>query len=152
MRHSAIAVSGPQTDSSIVQGGLRSPKAATEPNPNHRNLRSSGSLELGPIGGTPWVSVFPRPFLVILAVTERRGLIAKKSPPRLVRPSASNRHVAGHGGLGNAETEHPKFTMDPWRSPQKVLVGHLCDQLADFTGNPRAPTAPATTRSISPKR
>ena len=62
MRHSAIAVSGPQTDSSIVQGGLRSPKAATEPNPYHRNLRSPGSLELGPIGGTPWVSVFPLTF------------------------------------------------------------------------------------------
>ena len=77
-------------------------------------------------------------------MTERHGLIAKKSPPRLSRPSASCGHVARYGGLGDAETEHQKFTMDPWRTPEKVLTGHPYDQMADFTGNPRAPTAPAT--------
>jgi hypothetical protein len=46
--------------------------------------------------------------------------------------------------LGDAETEHQKFTVDPWRTPEKVLTGHLCDQMGDFTGNPRAPAAPAT--------
>ena len=64
-----------------------------------------------------------RAFLEILAVTERHGLIAKKSPPRLPRPSALSGHVAQHGGLGDAETQHQKFTMNPRRSPQKVLVG-----------------------------
>ena len=89
-------------------------------------------------------SVCPRPLLGILAVTERHGLIAKKSPPRLSRPSASCRQVARHGGLGDAETEHQKLTMDPWRTPEKVLTGHPYDQMADLTGNPGAPTAPAT--------
>src|SRR5512137_2589658 len=42
--------------------------------------------------------------------------------------------------------------MDPRRTPKKVLMGHLCDQLADFAGNPRAPAAPATPCSISPSR
>src|SRR5208337_3169567 len=96
--------------------------------------------------------VSTRPFLEILVVTERHGLIAKKSPPRLPRPSASSRHVARYRGLGDAETQHLKFTMDPRRTPEKVLTGHPYDQIADFAGNPRAPTAPATPRSISPKR
>ena len=52
MRHSAIALSGAQTNSSNVQGGLWLAKAAPEPNPYRRNLRSPGSLELGPIGLT----------------------------------------------------------------------------------------------------
>jgi hypothetical protein len=52
MRHSAIALSGPQMDSSIAWGGLCSPEAAPEPNPYHRNLCSPGSLELGRIGLT----------------------------------------------------------------------------------------------------
>jgi len=61
-------------------------------------------------------------------VTECHTLIAKKSPPRLPRPSASSRHVARHGGLGDAETHHQKFTMDPRRTPEKVLTGHPYDQ------------------------
>ena len=42
-------------------------------------------------------------------------------------------------------TDFPRISNSPH-------TGHLCDQLADFTGNPRAPTAPATACSISPKR
>jgi hypothetical protein len=95
------------------------------------------------------VSVSLRPLFGILA--ECTGLIAKKGPPRLGWPSAWCRQVARHGGLRDAEPEHEKLAMDPWRTPEKVLTGHLCDQMADFTGNPRAPTAPATPRSISPK-
>ena len=57
-----------------------------------------------------------------------------------------------HGGLGNAETEHQKFTMDPRCTPEKVLTGHPYDQMTDFAGNPRTPAAPATACSISPKR
>ena len=145
MRYSAIALSGAQNNSSNIQGGLWLTKAAPEPNPYRRNLRSRGSLEPGRIGMTPQSSVFPRPLLGILAVTERHGLIAKESPPRWSRPSASRGHVARHGGLGDAETEHQKFTMDPRRTPEKVVTGHPYDQMADFPGNPRAPTAPATT-------
>ena len=93
MRHSAITMSGAQTNSCNVQGGLLLGKAAPQPNPYRRNLRSPSSLELGPIGLTLWASVSRRPLLGILAVIERHGLIAKKSPPRMPRPSASCRQV-----------------------------------------------------------
>ena len=53
MCDSAIALTGPPTNSSIVQGGLWSLKATPEPNPYRcRNLRSPRSLELAPRGLT----------------------------------------------------------------------------------------------------
>jgi hypothetical protein len=126
--HSAIALSGAQTNSSSIQGGLWLTKAA------------------------PVVQRLPRLLLAIFAVTESHGLIAKKSPPRWSRPSASRGHIARHGSLGDAEIEHRKLAMDPRRTPEKVLTGHLYDQVADFLGNPRASAAPATTCAIPPKR
>ena len=86
--------------------------------------------------------VSPRPLLGILA--ECTGLIANKGPPRLSGPSAWCWQVARYGGLGHCEPEHEKLGMDPWRT-QKVLTGHLCDQMADLTGNLGALTSPATT-------
>jgi hypothetical protein len=53
MRNSAIALSGAQTNSADVQGRLWWGKAAPEPNPYRRNLRSPGSPELGPMGVIP---------------------------------------------------------------------------------------------------
>jgi hypothetical protein len=44
--------------------------------------------------------------------------------------------------LGDAETEHQKFTMDPRRTPQKFREPSY-DQMSDYAGNPRAPAAPA---------
>src|ERR1700739_4791957 len=44
--------------------------------------------------------------------------------------------------LGDAETEHQKFTMDPGRTPQKFR-GPSYDQMSDYAGNPQAPAAPA---------
>ena len=146
----SVAVGGPQTNSSSLQGGLLSAKATPEPNTYRSNLRNRGSYELGPIRLTMQARVNPRPLLGIVA--ERTGLIAKKGPPRLCWPSAWCWQVARYGGLGDAEPEHEKFTMDPWRAPEKVLAGHLCDQMADLTGDPRTPTSPVTTRSISPNR
>jgi hypothetical protein len=96
-------------------------KTATEPNSYLGNLRSGGFHQLGPIGLTMDASVSPRPLLVILA--EHTGLIAKKSPPRMCWPSACYGHVARHGGLGDAETEHEKLTMDPWRAPRESSHG-----------------------------
>jgi hypothetical protein len=148
--HALIALNGPQTNSSSVEGGLMMAKTATEPNSYRGNLRSGEFHELGPIGLTMEASVSPRPLLVILA--EHTGLIAKKSPPQLCWPSACYRQVARHGGLGDAEAEHQKLTMDPWRTPEKVLTGHLGNQIADLTGNPVTPTSPATTRSIPRNR
>jgi hypothetical protein len=122
VRHSAIALSGAQTNSSNTQRGLWLGKDSSEANnPYRRNLRSPGSLELNPIGLNMQDSVSLQPFLGVLAVTERHGLIAKESPPRWYR-SASCEHVARHGGLGDAETEHQKLAMDPWRTPEKVLT------------------------------
>jgi hypothetical protein len=46
MRHSAIALSGPQPDSSIAWGGLCLVEAAPEPDPFFCNSCSPGSLEL----------------------------------------------------------------------------------------------------------
>ena len=72
-------------------------------------------------------SVSPRPLLGILAVAERTGLIAKKGPPRLCRPSAWRRQVTRYGGLGDCKPEHEKLAMDPWRTPEKVVTGHPYD-------------------------
>jgi hypothetical protein len=87
--------------------------------------------------------VNPRPLFGILA--ERTGLIAKKGPPRLCWPPAWCWQVARYGGLEDAEPEHEKFTMDPWRAPEKVLTGYPRNQMADLTGDPRTPTSPVTT-------
>jgi hypothetical protein len=45
----SVALGGPQTNSSSLQGGLLSAKATPEPNTRRSNLRSRGSRELGPI-------------------------------------------------------------------------------------------------------
>ena len=142
VRHASIAMSDAQINSSNVEGGLLSVKAAPEPNTYRRNLRSRGSHELGPMGRNMPARVSLRPLLGMLA--ERTGLIAKKGPPRLCWPSAWCWQVARHGGLGDAEPEHEKFAMDPWRTPEKILTGHPCDQITDLSGNLGAPTSPAT--------
>jgi hypothetical protein len=152
MCHSAIALRVAQANSSNVHGRLWLGETAPEPNPYRRNLWNPEKLQLSPTLLNMQSGVSPRAFLEILAVTERHGLIAKKSPPRLPRPPALSRHVARHGCLGDAETEHQKFTMDPRRTPEKVLTGHPYDQTGDFAGNPRAPAAPTPPGSISPKR
>jgi hypothetical protein len=59
----SVALGGPETNSSSLQGGLLSAKAAPEPNTYRRSLRSRGSHELDPIGLTVQARVSPRPFL-----------------------------------------------------------------------------------------
>jgi len=78
----SVAVGGPQTNSSSLQGGLLSAKATPKPNTYRSNLRNRGSYELGPIRLTMQARVNPRPLFGILA--ERTGLIAKKGPPTTV--------------------------------------------------------------------
>ena len=85
-------------------------------------------------------------------LAERTGLIAKKGPPRLSRPSVWCRQVARYRGLRDCETEHQKLAVNPWSTPEKILTDHPCDQTADLAGNPWTPASPATTRSISPHR
>src|ERR1700674_5948911 len=143
VRAGSLAPSGPQTNSSSAQDGLLSAKTAPELNAYRRNLRSRGSRELGPMGRNMQTRVSARPVLGILA--ERTGLIAKKGPPRLCWPSAWCGQVARYRGLGDREPEHEKLALDPRRTPEKVLTGHLCDQTPDLTGDPRTPAPPATT-------
>jgi len=130
VRHSAVALREAQVNSSSAQSELSLA---------HSNLRHHGSFARNPTGLTMQVSTSLRPLWGILA--ESTGLIAKKGPPRLFWLSAWCRQVARYCGLRNAETEHQKLAMDPWRTPEKVLTGHLCYQKANFTGDPRAPTA-----------
>ena len=152
MRHALIPINGSQINTSEFRVACGCAKTCLSPTHTTTICVAPETLELALVGRKMQASVCPRPLLGILAVTERDGLIAKKGPPRLPRPSASSRQVERHGGLGDAETEHQKLTMDPRRTPKEVLAGHLCDQLADFTGNPGSPAAPATSGSISPKR
>jgi hypothetical protein len=119
--HASIALSGSQTNSFSVRGGLLLACS---------NLRSRGLHEFGPLGLTLWAGVCPRQLLGLLAVTERHGLIAKEGPPRLRWPSARCSQVARYVGLRDPETEHEKLAVDPWHTPEKSLTGHPCDQTA----------------------
>src|SRR6266852_7561086 len=69
-------------------------------------------------------------------VAERASLIAQEAPPRLGWPSAWCRQITRDGGLGNGVSEHEKLTVDPWHAPEKVLPGHLSDQIAHLAGRP----------------
>jgi hypothetical protein len=51
---------------------------------------------------------------------------------------------SGGTGLGNGEPEHEKLTVDPRRTPEKVLPAYLSGQIAHLAGDPRTPTSPAT--------
>jgi len=125
VRHASIALSRSRINSFSIQGG---PSLAPS------NLRSRGFHEIDRIGCDRRASVSVRPFLGILA--ERTGLIAKKGPPRLSRPSAWCRQVARYGGLRDAEIEHEELAVNPWSTPEKILTGHPSDQTADLAGNP----------------
>ena len=142
MQRGSLVPGGSQTDSSSVRGGRLAAKAAPEPDTDRRNLRSRKSHELGPIGLNMRSRGSPRPRLGILAKCS--GLIAQEAPPRLGWPSAWCRQVTRDGGLGNGEPEHEKLTVDPGRTPEKVLPAHLADQIAHLAGDPRTPTSPAT--------
>src|SRR6202050_1824432 len=54
----SVAVGGPQTNSSSLQGGLLSAKATPEPNTYRSNLRNRGSYELGPIRLTTYTRAY----------------------------------------------------------------------------------------------
>jgi hypothetical protein len=79
-----------------------------------------------------------------VVVAEGDGLIAKKAPPRLYRPSAWCGQITRYGGLGDPETEHEKLAMNPWSTPEKILTGHPRDQTADLAGNLWMPSSPVT--------
>lgn len=51
-------------------------------------------------------------------------------PPRRSRGLG---HIAGYRSLGDPETQHAQFAMDPWGSPQGVLLRQAADQRDEFS-------------------
>jgi hypothetical protein len=117
-----------------------------------RNLPNCEAHDPPPVKpGMQASGLFAGHILRILAAAKGEGLVAQKRPPRLSRSPACVGHIARHRCLGDAETEHAKLAMDPWRTPEKVLTGHPCDQLADLAFDPGPSSAPTTTRAIAPQ-
>ncbi len=58
-------------------------------------------------------------------------------------------YVLGDGGLGNLNSELEQLAVDPRRAPQRVLLAHARDQLADVRRN-RRPAGAAGARFPSP--
>ncbi len=62
-------------------------------------------------------------------------MVAQERPPSLRwRPSVSD-HVFGDRRLGDVESEFQQFTMDARGAPQRVLLAHPLDELAQLTVN-----------------
>ncbi len=77
-----------------------------------------------------------------------RRVIAQESLPALRRRSASARHVFGDGRLADLDAQLQQFSMDPRRTPERVLTAHLPDQVAHVIRNRRPPGPPS--RSPAP--
>src|ERR1700720_2437116 len=79
------------------------------------------------------------------------GMIAKERPPALGWRVSSLGHVLGHARLSDINAELEEFSMDPWRSPQRIGNAHLADKLAYLRryswSAPRAPQLPPPVRS-----
>src|SRR5262249_49188176 len=60
-------------------------------------------------------------------------MVAQECPPRLRWRSSVFDHVVGDGRLGDLEAKLEQFAMDARGAPQRVLLVHLPDQIAQFT-------------------
>ena len=118
------------------------PRPRLSPTPTAAICAVVDRMSLAPIGANRRARGSQRPCLGILAKCS--GLIAQEAPPRLGWLSARCRQITRDGGLGNGVSKHEKLTVDPRRTPEKVLPAHLSDQIAQLTGDPRTPTSPAT--------
>ena len=58
-------------------------------------------------------------------------MILQKSPPSLARWRAALDNVLGNGGQGDLKPELEQFTIDAWRTPQRVLNAHTADQRSE---------------------
>src|ERR1019366_6342753 len=67
-------------------------------------------------------------------------MIAEKCLPCLQRPTLPRHHVFRHRRLGNLDAELEQLTMDPGRSPERVLKAHSSDQVANLLIDPRSAT------------
>lgn len=59
-------------------------------------------------------------------------MISQKDPPGLVGVWRPSRQVPRDCSLTHIETKLQKFTMDPWRTPERVLFVHLSNECPDF--------------------
>jgi hypothetical protein len=59
----------------------------------------------------------------------RLRLIAQKRLPALRPRPPTLRQVFRDGGLGDLETQHQQFAMDPGRSPGRVFPAHLMNEV-----------------------
>src|SRR5258708_38653134 len=66
-------------------------------------------------------------------------VVAQKCPPVLGWRSSASDHVLGDCGLGDFEPKLEQFTMDAWAAPQRVLLAHPSDQIAQLTLDPGSP-------------
>ena len=60
-------------------------------------------------------------------------VVSKKRPPGLRRRPPISHHVFGDRRLGDFEAEHQQFAMDPGRTPERILVAHPSDEIAQLT-------------------
>ena len=59
-------------------------------------------------------------------------MIIEKAPPGLRRWLATANHVLGDGGLGNGYTKLRQLAVHAGRTPERIGLAHLPDQLAYF--------------------
>ena len=59
-------------------------------------------------------------------------MVAKERLPSLRGRAPPPRHVLGDAGLADVDAELEKFSVDSWRSPQRVDNAHLADQSPDL--------------------
>src|SRR5580704_9402062 len=68
-------------------------------------------------------------------------MISKEGFPSLQRPTFPRYHVFRYRRLGNLDAELEQLTMDPGRSPERVLKAHSSDQIANLLIDPRPAAA-----------
>jgi len=64
-------------------------------------------------------------------------MVAQKCRPSLCRLGTPGRfpHPAQHRSFRNIEAKHLQLSVNPWRTPGRILGNHANDQLAQFLGN-----------------
>jgi hypothetical protein len=59
-------------------------------------------------------------------------MVANQRLPSLPGRAPPPRHVLGDADLADVDVELEKFSVDSWRSPQRLCNAHLVDQPANF--------------------
>ena len=70
-------------------------------------------------------------------------MITQERLPALRRRSSSSQHVLRDGRLRDREAQFQQFTMDTWRTPERVFSTHPMDEIPQFAIN-LWPAAPIT--------